>query len=186
MKQDMGFRMGKIHLLPLAAALISTQVAAKDTPDTKAPPPALYSQLMDCRQIADPEARLACYDERTAALDEATRNNEVVIADKEAVKKARRGLFGFAAPIGKLMGFGGDDDDENEIKEIESTIESARKTRAGWQIKLADGSIWEQNDTRTFIMSPRSGYPVKIKRGALGTFRVSVSGQPSIKMRRVE
>ncbi|WP_067732888.1 hypothetical protein [Novosphingobium naphthalenivorans] len=177
--------MSKKFLLTLATVVIIPQSAlAKD--DDKAPPPALYSQLMDCRTIADPTARLACYDAKTAALDEATRKNEVVITDKEAVKRARRGLFGFTAPIGKLMGFGGDDEDENRIDEIESTIESARRTPGGWHIKLADGSVWEQNDTRSFILSPKPGNAVKVKRGSLGTFRVSVAGQPSVKMRRVE
>lgn len=167
-----------------ALAAISQPAAAKDDKKAPLPPPDIYRQLMQCRTVIDTTARLACYDRQTAAFDEATKSREIVISDKKAVAEARRGLFGFTAPIGKLMGFGGDDDAE-DIKEIESTVESVRRSASGWRLELADGSTWEQNDTRDFVLSPKVGNPVRISRGALGTFFVSVKGQRAIKMRRV-
>lgn len=175
------------YVLTFGIAAIPLSVTPAHAREKVAPQtPALYQQLLDCRTQTDPTARLACYDARTAALADATSKRDVVIADKTAVEETRRGLFGFAAPVGKLMGFGGDDDDSDQIKQIDSTIEHARNTANGWQITLADGSVWEQNDTRNFILSPKVGNPVQIRRGALGTYRVSVEGRPSIKMRRVQ
>ena len=161
-----------------------TALAAGSSADTS-PPPELFRELMGCRTIADATERLACYDRQVAAFAEAASKREIVISDKTAVKAARRGLFGFTAPIGKLMGFGGNDDDENEIKAVDSTVTGVRRTSKGWRLELEDGSTWEQNDTRNFVLSPKVGNTVHIKRGALGTYLVSVQGQRSIKMRRI-
>lgn len=153
----------------------------------EAPPqPELFKQLLDCRNIADSAERLACFDRQSAALDEATRKKEIVVADKQAVQRAKRGLFGFAAPVAQLMGFGGSDEDANEIKEVTTTVESARQGANGWVIKFADGSTWEQNDQKDFALSPKPGNAARITRGALGTFFVSVRGQSAVKMRRVQ
>lgn len=166
-------------LTPLPAS------AAKSSEDTP-PQPELFQQLMDCRTITDGTARLACFDRQTAALDEATRKKEIVVADKQAVQRAKRGLFGFAAPVAKLMGFGGSEEDANEIKEVTTTVERAHQNANGWVITFADGSTWEQNDTRELTLSPKPGNEVRITRGVLGTYFVSVRGQPALKMRRVQ
>ncbi|GFM29935.1 hypothetical protein [Novosphingobium sp. PY1] len=178
--------MRKTFLITLTAVLtISQSATAKD--DEAPAPPEVYQQLMGCRSIAEATDRLACYDRQTEVLDTATRSKEVVIADKKALKEARRGLFGFTAPIGRLMGFGGNEDDDAEaVKEIETSVSDVRHSRAGWRLDLADGSTWEQNDTRDFVLSPKVGNPVRIGRGALGTYFVSVNGQRAIKMRRVK
>jgi hypothetical protein len=175
-------------LISLATSLAAYQPAlAQDGALEASDPPEVYRQLMDCRAIADDAQRLACYDRRTQALDVAARSRDVIISDKNALKEVRRGLFGFAAPIGKLMGFGGDGTaDEEEVKEIETTVLDATRIRAGWRLYLADGSTWEQNDTRDFVLSPKVGNPVRISRGALGTYFVSVKGQRAIRMRRVK
>lgn len=165
------------------SALVSHSVMAKD--ELNIPPPGVYQELMQCRSIADEQTRLACFDRQSAALENATRNHEILISDKETVQAARRGLFGFAAPIGRLMGFGANDDDKNEIKEIQTSVKGVRRTSNGWRLEFADGSTWEQNDTRDFALSPKIGNDARITRGALGTFLVSVRGQRSIKMRRV-
>ncbi|MCJ2177236.1 hypothetical protein [Novosphingobium album (ex Hu et al. 2023)] len=177
--------MSRSYLAALVAVIMATQPARARAGEQDAPPAEPYLQLMACRAISDASERLACYDRQTAAFEEATRRREIVISDKNAVKAARRGLFGFTAPIGKLMGFGGDDDEAEEIKEIESTVTGARHTSNGWRLELEDGSTWEQNDTRDFVLSPKPGNPVKITRGVLGTYFVSVKGQRAVKMRRI-
>lgn len=170
----------------MSLAISQPAFAREDRPEPPAPPE-VYQHLMDCRSIAENLARLACYDRQAEALDVATRNRDVVISDKKALKEARRGLFGFAAPIGKLMGFGGDEgSDEDAIKEIETSVTAASRNQSGWRLDLADGSTWEQNDTRDFVLSPKTGNPVKITRGTLGTYFVSVKSQRAIKMRRVK
>lgn len=169
--------------VPITAFIAFQPVAAKDTKES-APPPEVVRKLMNCRTMTDAATRLACYDQQTAALEAATRSREIVISDKNAVQAARRGLFGFAAPIGRLMGFG-DDDKAEEISQIETTVAGVRRGANGWRLEFADGSTWEQNDTRDFVLSPKPGNTVRISRGALGTYFVSVQGQRAIKMRRV-
>ncbi|WP_165912149.1 hypothetical protein [Novosphingobium sp. PhB165] len=170
-------------LPPLFAPVAAS--AAKKAEETP-PPPELFQHLLDCRTITDGPARLTCFDRQSAALDDAMRKKEIVVADKQAVQRAKRGLFGFAAPVAKLMGFGGSEDDANEIKEVSTTVESARHNANGWVVTLADGSTWEQNDTRDFVLSPKPGNEVRITRGVLGTYFVSVHGQAAVKMRRVQ
>lgn len=171
-----------------AAALALTIVpgaahaAEKDAPPA---PPEVVRQLVDCRAIADSGQRLACYDQKVAALDAAAQSRDIVITDKAEVKKARRGLFGFKLPSLKI--FGGDESDDEEVSEIESTIASARQLRTGeWRVVLQDGAVWEQSGTDRLVFDPRPGNPIRIKRGVLGSFKASIDGQPVVKMRRVE
>lgn len=148
-------------------------------------PPKEYRDLMACLVLLDSSARLACYDRHAANLDAATQSHNVVITDREAVKSARRGLFGFGAPVGRLLGLGSNDEDE--IRQIESTVARVSPMRdGGWRLTLEDGSSWEQNDTRNFVLTPKIGNAVKITRGSLGTFLVAVNEQRAIKMRRIQ
>jgi len=181
-----GMRSTTLKSVLVLAMLASLPASAAKKDDEAPPQPELFQQLMDCRTITDGTARLACFDRQSAALDEATRKKEIVIADKQAVQRAKRGLFGFAAPVAKLMGFGGSEEDSNEIKEVTTTVESARQNVNGWVITFADGSTWEQNDTRDFVLSPKAGNEARISRGVLGPYFVSVRGQAAVKMRRVQ
>ena len=85
-----------MRIAPLALLLIAAPAAAADKP--KQAPPAVVQKLLDCRALTDSAARLACLDAGVAALAGAVENRDVLVADKEEVKKARRGLFGLALP----------------------------------------------------------------------------------------
>ena len=107
--------------LAIALALSAGTLNAAEARDKKAdesPPPREYRNLMACRTVAQSAERLACFDRQAASLDAATQSRQVVISDRQAVTQARRGLFGFAAPVGKLLGFGGDDEEIKQIKSI--------------------------------------------------------------------
>ena len=174
---------GIILVLALAAS-----PALADDPKSGGSPQ-LYQQLLDCKAEADPAARLACYDQRVAALQLATDKKEIMIADKDQVRKARRGLFGFAAPIGKLLGFGGDDDDAAEaeaVKRLETTVTSVFSRGGNLMLRFAEAGTWEQTDRFTFPLRPEVGNKAVITRGALGAYFVSVDGMAGIKFRRVE
>lgn len=167
----------------ILVSLFANTTVAREAPDPASPKE--YRELMACRAINDGPARLSCFDRHSAELDAATQSRQVVIADREAVKSVRRGLFGFTAPVGRLLGFGSSD--EEEIKQIESKVVRVGHTGdGGWRLGLEDGSTWEQNDTRGFVLSPKAGNAVKITRGALGSFFVAVQGQRAVKMRRVQ
>ncbi len=169
--------MASTLLLPAAAP-------AKDK--APPPPPQAWQEMVKCRAIADPTARLACFDAQVAKLEQAASNGDLVLADRESVRKTKRGLFGFSVSLGGLFG-GGDDKNSEEISEIDTTIASARQFGYGaWRITMADGSVWEQSDEVKLVFDPRSGHKIHIYKGTLGVYRANIAGQRAIKIRRIQ
>ena len=149
-------------------------------PDTRPP---VFEALVNCRAVTDATERLACYDTKVAAIDEAEKNNELVLADKESMKEARRGLFGFSLP--KLRLFGNNDGDAVE-KELVTKIDSAYQKNYGkWTIVLEGGARWTQIDAQALPRSPKRGMEIKIRPAAMGSYFANVDGQRAIRMMRV-
>lgn len=172
-----------LRLLALAslALLAGPSALAKDKEEAAKTPP-MVQQVYDCRAITDSVQRLACYDRSVAALETAEAKREITIADKETVKKTRRGLFGFSLPrIGLFAG----DDDAEEIKEIEAVVKSVSVDRSGkYRIVMEDGAVWQQIDNTSLPRQPKPGQKVKIKVAALGSYFANVDGQRAIRMKR--
>ena len=143
--------------------------------------PTTYQAVLDCKPIADPAERLACYDQKVATLAAAVRDHLLVIADRETVREARRGLFGLSLPRLKL--FGGEGDSE-EVQQIESSITAVRSASDGMPIfVLADESRWKQTDGRTLFA--KAGAKIKVKRTAMGGYMANVDGQPGVRVVRL-
>jgi hypothetical protein len=163
-----------------AALLLSTGAAAKKV--EAGPPPQQVNELLACRTIADNAQRLACYDKSAAVIGEAVAKRDIVVFDRESVKETKRGLFGFSIPN---LGIFGDEDKEDEIKQIEGTIVStAFNADGGYIFRLADGSRWSQMDSKPFAIPPQSGDKVVVKKGSLGSYFLSIPGQPGVKVER--
>ena len=166
-----------VALVLLAGAAVP--VAAKD----KAPavPPAQIRELYACRDIADPTARLACFDREVGELSAADQAREIVFTDKETAKETRRGLFGFSFP--KLGGiFGGDED---AIKEIETTIRAVSTDQSGkYRLVMEDDAVWMQIDSTYLPRQPKPGQKVKIKVASMGSYFATVEGGRAIRMKR--
>ena len=96
--------------------------AAKTQPLAAAPPPKIFTDVIQCRTITDKAERLACFDRSVGTLATAQQNKELYVADKEAMREARKGLFGFNLPNLKIFS---DDDMEKDVNSIESTIVAA-------------------------------------------------------------
>ena len=144
---------------------------------------ALPPRVLACRQIADPAARLACFDAQAATLAGAAERADIVVADREQVEKTRRGLFGYSVGSAPLLDAAGG----TEVKRLDTTVTSARRARSGgWIITLAEGGTWEQIDSKPLALSPKPGQKVAVTKGSLGSFFVSIDGQPAIKMRRIQ
>lgn len=172
-------------IVVVLGGLVLTGVAhAKESKeDQLTKPPAIYTDLIACKNIVDSQQRLSCFDEKVAALETAQASKQVVIADREQVKEARRGLFGLSLPRIKL--FGGGNDEGANINQIESTIVSVRQLRGGKLVlSLEDGATWQQTEVRT-MRRPRKGDPIVIKRASLGSFTAKVKGGRSFKVKRV-
>ena len=171
----------------LAAAALTLGGSSLASAKDKAPPPApqAFKDLVQCKEVADSAARLACYDERVGKLEQASASGELVVSDRATVKEAQRGLFGFRLPSLKL--FGGGDDGKDEIQQIDGVVASARTFGYGsWRITLADGSVWEQIDDERPVFDPAKGDKVKVYKAALGTYKMNIAGQRALKVRRVE
>lgn len=168
------------------AALPASALARDD--DEKTPPPAIFQDVIDCQKMTDTTARLSCYDEKVATLAAAQESRQVVIADREQIKEARRGLFGFSLPKIRLFSGGSDEKDKEErIEELQTTITSARQFGYGkWILTLAEGGRWQQTDTIRLNSDPRSGDTILIKTAAMGSYLASINGQRSIRVKRVE
>lgn len=164
----------------MIACAATMPASAKD----KAPPPrpAQIQQLYDCRDIADAAARLACFDREVGELQTADTQREISFADKETIKKTRRGLFGFDLPDLGLFGGG---DEEEAVKSVETSVASASGTSdGGYRIAMADGSVWVQIDNKRMPLAPRPGQKIEIKSASFGTYFLSLEGRPSIRVRR--
>jgi hypothetical protein len=167
----------------LILALIPAAAVAKDKKAGN-PPPAVFQAVIDCRTIGDSAARLACYDGKVATLAEAQKSDDLFVASKDDVRKARRGLFGLSLPKFGFFGGGGDDDtDKTAIKEIDAVIANVGRGQGGWSYTLDDGAVWVQTDN-VFTKSPQPGQKIHIRRGALGSFFATVAGGLAVRVKR--
>lgn len=172
----------------LAAAILasSSGLAGKprDTTQTKAK---AFDEVVACRSITDSAQRLACFDQSVAQLQDAANNHDIMVMDREQVRQTRRSLFGFSLPDLGIFGGGKPDkhgEDEDDIKEITSTVRSARQDGAGdWIVVLDDGAVWHQTDG-VITFDPKSGAQVTIRRAALGSYFMRIGKQPGVKARR--
>lgn len=165
-----------------AAILYSAPVAS--APNLKeGPPPAQVSALLSCRGLSDNAERLACYDRTAATLGDAVAKRDLVVFDRESVRKTKRGLFGFSIPN---LGIFGDEDESVEVKQLDGVIAGlGHNSDGGYIFRLADGSRWTQMDSKPIALEPRGGDKVLVKKGALGSYIMSVERQPGIKVRRI-
>lgn len=139
-------------------------------------------QLKSCRAIADPTARLACYDREVGIVIAATEDGSLQVVDKADVEETKRGLFGFSLPKIKL--FGGED---GEMTELETTItKSRREGRESWVFTTQEGSVWRIAETKMGWKPPKAGQTVVFKKASMGSYFIRVNGQIGVKGRRIE
>ncbi len=159
----------------------ATGAFAQTAPATE---PTALDRLTACRGIGDAVARLACFDREVAALDAAEDAGDVVVVNREDIRQARRAVFGFSLPSFTLLDRGASPD--APIDRIESTVRSGTRVGDGdWLITLEDGSVWRQIDDQNLNYA-RGGQPVLVRRGAVGSYFLSVDGARSMRVRRQE
>ena len=177
-----------MRYLLMAAALLAAAgaVAAKQPKPGQVLPgrPEAFDALVKCRAIAEDAARLRCFDQAAAALQQAAERRDVVIVDRAQVRQARRTLFGIELPRLPFFG-GGDDDKADEVTQIDGVIASAFQNGNGrWVVRLEDGGIWAQVDDNPISIWPKAGQKVVIKRAALGSYMMRINGQPGVRAKR--
>jgi hypothetical protein len=163
-------------------AAVGMSPAFAETKDTGRA--AIVQKLMDCRKLTDDSARLACYDQATAAFDQAEAKGDVVVVDREQAKKVRRQAFGFTIPSISIFEKG---EAKDEVENATGVIASARQDGVGhWIIKLEDGAVWAQVDANELFKTPKPGMSVKIRKASLGSYLMSVDNQGAFRAHRVE
>lgn len=169
-------------ILMVAATAVALGSGASAQSTTTASPTVL-TNVLGCRAITDPAARLACFDRSVSALGDAQSKGELVTLDRQEVRKTRRSLFGLTLPSLRILG---DEDDSEEGKEIETRIVRAAPGPDGkWIFQLAEGGRWAQTDTRKFIVDPKAGQTIRIRRAALGSYTANINDQRGIKVKRL-
>ena len=170
-------------LMATALILVPAALAAKPAAPAAAARPEAFEALVRCRAIAEDAARLRCFDQAAAALEQAAEKRDVVIVDRAQVRQTRRTLFGLELPHLNL--FGGGDDKGEEVSQIEGVIASAHQNGNGqWVVRLEDGGVWAQVDDNPIAIWPKAGQKVEVKKAALGSYMMRVNGQPGVRVRR--
>lgn len=177
-------RLSTVAILSLSAA---TQVAAQPAQTGVGGPAGeragLLAELVACRSLGDPAARLNCFDVAAGALDTAERQGDVVVVDRNQISTARRENFGFHLPsLPNLFERNGQPE---SVTSIESTLASATENWEGrWTFTLTDGSVWQQIDTAYVSFRNRGNPPVTVRSAALGSFLLVVGDSRSVRVRR--
>jgi hypothetical protein len=169
----------------LAALLLATPAVAQDDDEAPARVPVIQ-QLYDCRAVADPAARLACFDRQVAAMETAETARDIRIVDRATVRETRRGLFGFSLENLNLFGGGDDDEDEpsEQVTQIESTIASISvNSDRKYVFTLANGQRWLQTDPPRG-RSPQVGMTITISRASLGGYNANINDRPAVRVLR--
>lgn len=167
-------------LIAISALGLVTAAPASAQNMPKTATPKIFENVVQCRAIQDSAERLACYDRGVAALDTAQKSNELYVADKAAMKEARRGLFGFSLPKMKIFG----DEDLGDLDELETTIAGVSSGQRGYVFTLPDGARWAQTDKR-YMDKPKIGAKIKIEKAALGSYMASINKKSGFRVERV-
>lgn len=168
----------------LAALGIGAGAALAQAPAKPEGRAALVQRLVDCRKLSEDTARLACYDQAAAAIDQAEAKGDIVVVDRDQARKVRRQAFGFVLPSLSLFEKG---ETQEEIENVTGKIASARQDASGkWILKLEDGAVWAQVDANELFKTPKAGMAVRIRRASLGSYMISVDNTRAFRARRVE
>lgn len=173
--------MGQWGKFAAVACLVASPAAWAAAPAAAGASNDVVAKLVACRDLPDIVQRDTCYGRETAALEGAIKRRDIVVVDRGKVQETRKTLFGLALPRLALL----EGSDGEELSELTGTVASASTDREGRVLlRLADGARWRQTDELVLGRFPKPGTEMVVKRGALGSFRISVGGQPAFKARR--
>ncbi len=131
--------------------------------------------LLDCTSILSDAERLACYDTTVKAFSSEAR----AVAERreaQAAKLAAAAAAASAAAAAAQRSDGFGKANEARIERIDSTLKELMTDSTSKSVYVLDnGQIWRQADGYR-IPNARPGAAITIKRGAMGSYRLSVAG----------
>ena len=174
-------------MIAVVCLVASSGAAAQQSPDAEAARPAALTRVLDCRTVQAPADRLSCFDREVAAFEAAEKTREVVVYDREQLRRTRRSLFGIVLPDLNIFGARKDDNSESEeVSQIESTIRAiSQNGNSRYVFTIEDGARWAQIDDRDLSATPRAGQKVRIRRAAMGSYLANIGSNVAIRVRRV-
>jgi len=133
---------------------------------------AMPAQAQDCRSIADPGLRLACYDRQQGAPSSAPAPAPAPMAEPPRTEPNRTAMREVPAPKAPERKSG-----------FSSTITGIAPLSFGlYELRLADGSVW--STTTSSGRRPVVGDAVTYRRSMLGAHYFDIKGQRSVTVRR--
>jgi hypothetical protein len=146
------------------------------------------SDMVRCATIVADSDRLACYDKLATGVSreaaEAVKARQAAAAEAEKARKAAEEAAARqaeeAAAARKVKSFGAEQaglgDDDAKLDELTAAVVEAYTDKYGnYLLHLDNGQMWKQLDGR--LMTMRSGDQIKLKRAALGSYRLTVVRQ---------
>lgn len=168
------------------AAMAGLAAAAAAAGAQEARRPQAFDALIACRTVADPAARLACFDRESAALDAAAKADQVVVLDRQQVRETRRSLFGFQLPAIKLFQRAPGEKQE-DLSQIDATIASIGRGPDGVVFTIEGGARWVQTDgAMVSLAGTRPGSKVTIRKGALGSYFARFASGAGFRAKRAD
>jgi hypothetical protein len=161
----------------VAVGAAGAAVAKPQSAPTNAP---VVQAVVDGRKIEDPSQRLACYDNAVSALTSAQQSGDLVTLDRKQRQAVRKQAFGFTLPTLSMFDTG-----EKEVDRIDETLASAHQIGQGrWVFQMQDGAVWRQIDDEFLSREPHPGSAIVIRRAMMGSYMLSVDGQPGVRAHR--
>jgi len=183
MTQLTGGKTAALALAVAALAIAAPVLAQSGRPNTALQERAdALKKLSECRQIADPAQRLACYDAAAAAIDSAEQAGDLVVVDRGQVRAAKRSLFGFDTSALNIFDRGAQPE---VVDNVTLTVDRAFRGSDGkWVLVMTDGQTWRQIDSEPVSAPPKRGTKAEVRRAALGSYFMNLDGQRAIRARR--
>jgi hypothetical protein len=178
-----------MRLKPLAVLglLAAASASAQQPREKEAQRPLALTRVLECRAVPSAGERLACFDREVAAFEVAEEVRELVVYDREQIRRTRRSLFGIVLPDLNILGGRRDEGEASEgVSQIESTIRAIGQTGNNrYVFTIEDGARWVQIDDRELSATPRAGQKVRIRRAAMGSYLANIGGNVAIRVRRI-
>lgn len=172
----------------LALMMFSASAPSSAQTDGIAAPASPLSKLYECKAIAAPTERLACYDSAVAIVETREAKKEIVTIDSTTATKLKREAFGFSLPSLPKLGLPASKD-AKDTDDLEFAVKTVSQSRRAITITMENGQIWKGVSGRLNYI-PRGDLTARISRGALGSYRLSLSnGKERVRglgVRRVE
>lgn len=172
------------HFPLFFTAILVSAPGFAQLPDSPQSAASIDEGMRACRGIADDLQRVRCYDALAGRYLAGRDSGDLLLIDRRQTQQVRRNLFGFPVPD---LGLLGGRKDEEETNEIEGQVTTARHIGDGrYRLRLADNAVWLTTERSRAGAEPRAGSKVRIRKGALGGYFMTIDGNRAVRATRSE